>query len=119
MGTRRWIGIVAATVVVAIVGAGCTPPSSPSPIGAQCSAPPVLIPGASLYNCNLAGLDLSGLDLHGVDLRGADLTGADLSGANLTSARLEGASASSILTLEYSIRFASMEKSPSTSATCG
>lgn len=94
MGTRRWIGIVAATVVVAIVGAGCTPPSSPSPIGAQCSAPPVLIPGASLYNCNLAGLDLSGLDLHGVDLRGADLTGADLSGANLTSARLEGANLS-------------------------
>jgi len=62
-----------------------------SPIGSDCQSPPVIGPGASLYNCSLSGLDLSGVDLSGADLRGSDLTGTNLTDANLTNAKLNGA----------------------------
>lgn len=85
---------VVACVAVALVAGSCT--NNPTgggmaPTGSGCMSPPVIGPGASLYNCSLIGLDLSGVDLTGADLRGSDLTGADLSGANLTNANLSGA----------------------------
>ena len=81
--------VVVACVAVALVAGSCT--NNPTgggmaPTGSGCMSPPVIGPGASLYNCSLIGLDLSGVDLSGADLRGSDLTGADLTSANLTNA---------------------------------
>ncbi len=91
MGRNRLIVPLVAALCVALVGSGCASPSSGPTKGSQCTDPPTLVAGASLFGCVLAGLDLSGIDLSGSDLRGADLSGTDLSGANLSYADLTGA----------------------------
>lgn len=78
-------------IAVAVVAASCVTPTSSGGLGADCTSPPSLAAGSSLFGCNLSGLDMSGLDLTGADLRGAILVGANLIEANLTNANLEGA----------------------------
>lgn len=90
---RTLVGLV----VVAMLGAGmaaCVPNPAGPIVGAQCTSPPSLVPGASLFGCNLAGLNLSGLDLTGTNLAGANLSNADLTGATLRNVNLEGANLS-------------------------
>lgn len=83
--------VLVAVLAAALVG-GCVPDTAGVPtLGPDCSSPPRLAPGASLFGCDLSGFDLRGLDLSGSDLSGADLSGADLSGSNLQYAHLEGA----------------------------
>ncbi len=65
-------------------------------IGADCTSPPNLVPGAQLQNCDLRTADISGANLSGANLNGANLSGTSSSGgnftgANLTSANLAGA----------------------------
>ncbi|HJR81414.1 MAG TPA: Ig-like domain-containing protein [Anaerolineales bacterium] len=56
------------------------------PVGADCTDPPNLVPGADLTNC-----DLSGEEMEGVDLSNANLTGANLDNASLFTSIVEGA----------------------------
>lgn len=56
------------------------------PVGADCTDPPNVVPGADLTNC-----DLSGEEMEGVDLSNANLTGANLEEANLFTSILRGA----------------------------
>ena len=87
------------------------PGGNPSGVGADCTDPPNLGPGANLVNCdlslgplrgaNLTGTNLTGANLRGailynaklrdVNLSGATLISADLTGANLTGANLRDA----------------------------
>lgn len=95
--------VVVLVAFVAMMAAACVPEatSSGASVGADCTTPPTIAPGALLSGCSMIGFDLSGLDLSGADLRGAnltganlansDLSGADLTGANLTNANLTGA----------------------------
>lgn len=88
-GKRVLIVLVAC---LGLIAASCVTDTSGVPlVGAQCTDPPTLTPGALLSGCNLTGAALAGVDLTGADLRGANLTGADLTGANLTDADLTGA----------------------------
>jgi uncharacterized protein YjbI with pentapeptide repeats len=56
------------------------------PVGADCTDPPNLVPGADLTNC-----DLSGEEMEGVDISNANLSGANLDDASLFTAIVEGA----------------------------
>lgn len=93
--TRMRVLVLAITV--AVLGAACTTgpngggPSGNIPIGADCTANPIVVAGARLSGCNLGALNLAGLDLAGIDLRGAYLAGADFTGTNLTNANLSSA----------------------------
>lgn len=79
-----------------MVGSACVPEESGGggaviTIGADCTSPPTITPGALLSGCNLMGFNLSNSDLSGADLRGANLTGANLANSDLTNADLTGA----------------------------
>lgn len=94
----RRLSILVVVALAALGLAGCAEqPGAPAALmGSGCTVPPLLLPGASLFNCDLSGIDLVGVNLSGADLRGANLSGADmrdanLSGANLTGANLTGA----------------------------
>lgn len=95
-GGTSSVRIAMALVVALLAGVmvGCTGDTGGTAgpmVGADCTNPPQLVPGASLFGCSLMGFDLSGLDLSGANLSGADLSGVNLSGSNLTNANLEGA----------------------------
>lgn len=69
-------------------------------LGADCTTPPNIVPGAQLKNCDLSGLGVFPSTIDQLDLERADLTGANLtyaylevanlSNANLTNANLTG-----------------------------
>lgn len=94
----RRLSMLVVVALAALGLAGCAEqPGAPAALmGSGCTVPPLLLPGASLFNCDLSGIDLVGANLSGADLRGANLSNADmrdadLSGANLTGANLSGA----------------------------
>lgn len=87
----KTVRLVCVVVSVLLVAVGCTPPGGGAAFGAQCTQPPQIFGGASLFGCDLSGLNLSGANLAGADLRGANLEGSNLSGADLSGANLEGA----------------------------
>jgi uncharacterized protein YjbI with pentapeptide repeats len=60
------------------------------PVGADCTDPPSLAPGADLVGCDLSGLTLDA-NLTGANLTNTNLTNTDLYGTNLTDANLTGA----------------------------
>ena len=88
----RIVGVLVGLAMIASASA-CAPdgPSGVAAVGAQCTSPPQIVAGASLFGCDLAGLDLHGAVLTGADLRGALLGGANLAGADLRNANLTGA----------------------------
>ncbi|MFP4130643.1 MAG: pentapeptide repeat-containing protein [Thiohalospira sp.] len=103
-----WRLVVAAAVVVALIGGAWWAAPVDRPLEPDCEAGPA--PGVNWSYCDRAGVELAGKDLRGsrmrdtqlqqADLRGANLEeadlsfalmgGADLAGANLRGARLFG-----------------------------
>ena len=99
-------GNTSGPVLVAAAEGPAKPGGNPGGVGADCTDPPSLGPGANLVNCdlslgpmrdaNLRGVNLSGANLRGAilynaKLRDANLTGATLISADLTGANLTGA----------------------------
>ncbi len=99
-------GNISRPLQVAFAEAPVKPGGNPSGVGADCTNPPNLGPGADLVNCdlllaplrgaklrgaNLTGADLRGAIMYNADLREANLTDADLGFATLTGANLTGA----------------------------
>lgn len=80
--------VLALLVCGGLVATACSPTPTSTPVGADCTAAPVVVAGAQLAGCNLGALNLAGIDLTGIDLHGANLAGSNLSGANLTGANL-------------------------------
>ena len=75
-----------AVIVVILLLTSTGYAAAQGPVGADCTDPPTLEPGADLVNC-----DLSGREMEGVDLSNADLTGANLNDASLFTTTLDGA----------------------------
>jgi uncharacterized protein YjbI with pentapeptide repeats len=66
--------------------------SADGPVGADCTEPPNLVPGADLRNCDLSGRNMEGVDLSNADLSGANLDDASLFTSNLVAATFDNAS---------------------------
>lgn len=109
-------GNISGPLLVAFAEASEKPGGNPSGVGADCTDPPNLGPGADLVNCDLSlaplrGADLRGANLTGADLRGAigynaDLQDANLTAANVTSADLTGATLTGATMTKANLTFA-------------
>ncbi len=103
-------------LLVPFVEASEKPGGNPSFVGADCTDPPNLGPGANLVNCdlslgpmrdaNLRGVNLSGADLRGAIMYNSKLRDANLSGATLISADLTGANLSGANLRDANLTFA-------------
>ncbi len=109
-------GNTSGPVLVASAEGPAKPGGNPGGVGADCTDPPSLGPGANLVNCdlslgplrdaNLRGVNLSGADLRGAILYNANLRDANLSGANLVSADLTGATMTGAILTKANLTFA-------------
>ncbi len=84
-------GNISGPLQVAFAEAPVKPGGNPSGVGADCTNPPNLGPGADLVNCGLSLAPLRGAKLRGANLTGADLRGAIMYNADLRDANLSGA----------------------------
>ncbi|MFB3145155.1 MAG: pentapeptide repeat-containing protein [Candidatus Methylomirabilales bacterium] len=85
-------GNISRPLQVAFAEAPVKPGGNPSGVGADCTNPPNIAPGADLVNCDLSLAPLRDAKLRGANLTGANLTGALMYNADLRDANLSGAS---------------------------